>query len=124
MDWKEVKKRDFIRRRMSNDEARRKTLEDEKAKRMRNPSEDTKIRLEIQKFIRNSYSKGKKSKAELLEQLNATYGDFKYLKYQRYFEMWVNNFLGIKDEKNGEAEIQNVDNQPENNVKESDENIR
>lgn len=124
MDWKEVRARDYLRRRWAIDEAKKKVLQDEEAKRRNNPSEDTKTRLEIQKFIRGSYSKGKRSKAEILEQLNATYGDFKYLKYQRFFESWVNNFLGIKDEKNGEAEAQNVDNKPENKAKESDENIR
>ncbi len=78
-------------------------------KRKKNPSEDTKIRIEIQKTIRNMCFEQKLSKDEVLEQLNEKYGDFKYLKYRQYFEAWVNNVLGIKENKvKNESNFNNI----------------
>lgn len=119
MDWKEVRARDLLRRKWANDNAIKKTAHDKEAERRRNPSEDTKIRMEIQKSIRDMCYGKNLSKEKVLQQLNEKYGDFKYLKYRQYFESWVNNVLGIKENKakNG-TDSNNIQKNYENNEQE------
>ncbi len=115
MDWKEIKEKDNIRKRFTTEYFVKRLANDKEAERRKNPSEDTKIRMEIQKFIMDNCYVKKLSKEQVLEQLNEKYGDSKYLKYRIYFESWVNNALCIKeDPKKG-----NSDNKQRNdNVKE------
>ena len=119
MDWKEIKEKDNIRKRFTTEYFVKKLANDKEAERRKNPSEDTRIRMEIQKTIRNMCFEEKLSKEQVIQRLNEKYGDFKYLKYKQYFESWVNNALGIKENKvKNEIKSNNIQKDNENNEQE------
>ena len=63
-------------------------------------SEDTKIRLNIQDYIKKRISEGK-SREDIIKRLNFSFGASKYAKYKPYYEAWVDNQLR-KEQNKGE----------------------
>lgn len=58
-------------------------------------SEDTRVRKDIQAFIRKKVSEGK-AREDILKRLKFVYHDKKYARYQSYFEVWVDTWLKDK----------------------------
>lgn len=64
-------------------------------------SDDTLNRREINETILKAYSAGKK-REQILEILNTKFSDSKYDKYRVFFDKWVCDRLGIKQESHDE----------------------
>ena len=55
-------------------------------------SEDSKNRIEIQKYIKQKCMEGQ-NKEEISKRLNIVYGTKKYASYRQYFEVWIENAM-------------------------------
>ena len=97
MDSKVRKNKKYLKQNINNSKAHfalRGELT-EKESRQRALNDDTQTRLQIQTFIRKMHDDNK-NREEILAKLKEKYGGFQYLKYQIYFESWVDNVLNNK----------------------------
>lgn len=73
----------------------------EEAAKKREMSEDSKTRIEIQKYIISKFKEGK-NREEVLNRTRFVYGGRKYAKYQPYFAIWVDHYKSKERSNEGE----------------------